>query len=141
LPRRFRRSPPARGTIETVKLLRYIELKSGYSDNGPAWIGYVTPSKTGRTIYFNGRAESFWISGVKKNGHDRHRAGAGIVLIEAAAVPEYLKTIGASALNKSRYVITHSIVPTDPEKFERQANMSLYENITATPERPNYRSS
>ena len=31
-----------------MKLLRYIELKSGHNDNGPAWIGYVTPSKTGR---------------------------------------------------------------------------------------------
>lgn len=38
-----------------MKLLRYIELKSGHSDNGPAWIGYVTASKTGRTLYFNGR--------------------------------------------------------------------------------------
>jgi hypothetical protein len=40
---------------DSVKLLKYIELKSGHSDNGPAWIGYVTPSKTGRTLYFNGR--------------------------------------------------------------------------------------
>ena len=40
-----------------MKILRYVELKSGgYSDNGPAWIGYVVPSKTGRTIYVNGRA-------------------------------------------------------------------------------------
>ena len=39
-----------------MKSLKYVELKSGYSDNGPAWIGYATPSKTGRTICFNGRA-------------------------------------------------------------------------------------
>jgi hypothetical protein len=38
-----------------VKFLRYTELKGGCDDNGPAWIGYVTPSKTGRTIYFNSR--------------------------------------------------------------------------------------
>jgi hypothetical protein len=85
------------GTLGAVKLLRYIELKSGYSDNGPAWIGHVTPSKTGRMLYFNGRAlmklkgqrrgksggnyidmetgESFWVSGVKKNGEDRHWQG------------------------------------------------------------------
>jgi len=31
----------------------YIELKTGYSDNGPAWIGRVRYSKSGRTIYFN----------------------------------------------------------------------------------------
>ena len=87
-----------------VKLLRYVELKSGYSDNGPAWIGYVTSSKTGRTLYFNGRGllklkgqrrqdagnymdvesgEGFWVSGVKKNGEDRHWAGSGKVLVEA----------------------------------------------------------
>ena len=39
--------------------------------------------------------ESFWVSGVKKNGEDRHWAGSGKVLIEAAAVSDYLKTINA----------------------------------------------
>lgn len=38
-----------------MKLLRYIELKNGYADNGPAWIGYAISSKTGRTLYFKGR--------------------------------------------------------------------------------------
>lgn len=74
--------------ILSVKFLRYIELKSGYSDNGPAWIAYVKESKSGRTLYFNGRGlmklkgqrrgysggnyvdmetgESFWVSGVKE---------------------------------------------------------------------------
>jgi hypothetical protein len=37
--------------------------------------------------------ESFWVSGVKKNGEDHHRAGGGKVLVEAAALSEYLKTI------------------------------------------------
>ena len=36
--------------------IRYIELKTGYSDNGPAWIGNVKESKSGRTIYFNDHA-------------------------------------------------------------------------------------
>lgn len=30
----------------------YVELKTGYNDNGPSWIGKATYSKTGRTIYF-----------------------------------------------------------------------------------------
>jgi hypothetical protein len=127
-------------------MLRYVEPKSGHSDNGPAWIGYVTPSKTGRTVYFNGRAlgkfkgqqrdecggnycdietgESFWVSGVKKNGEDRHWAGSGKVLIEAAAVSEYLETIGASAFKSPRYEVTHSIVPTDIGKLEKLANQN-----------------
>jgi hypothetical protein len=114
--------------------LRYIELKTGHSDNGPAWIGYVMPSKSGRTLYFNGRGlmklkgqrrgdaggnyidmvtgESFWISGVKKDGQDRHWAGSGKVLIESAAVPEYLRTMDAAALDSSRCQVTHSIVQT-----------------------------
>ena len=37
-------------------MLKYIELKSGYNDNGPAWIGRVQQSRTGRTVYFNGMA-------------------------------------------------------------------------------------
>ncbi len=127
-----------------MKLLRYIELKSGHSDNGPAWIGYVTPSKTGRTLYFNGRGlmklkgqrrgdsggncidmvsgESFWVSGVKKNGQDRHWAGSGKVLVEAAAVREYLKAINAKALDPSCCEVTNSIRETDIEKLSKLAN-------------------
>jgi hypothetical protein len=65
--------------------IKYIELKSGFSDNGKAWIALVSFSKSGKTIYFNGKAfqsldgngitanyfdietnEEYWISGVKK---------------------------------------------------------------------------
>jgi hypothetical protein len=127
-----------------VKTLKYIELKSGHSDNGPAWIAYVSQSKTGRTLYFNGRGlmklkgqrrgdsggnyldmetgESFWVSGLKKSGEDRHWAGSGKVLVEAAAESEYLKMIGAKTLDSSRCEITHSIRPTDIERLSRLAN-------------------
>jgi hypothetical protein len=127
-----------------MKRLRYIELKSGYSDNGPAWIGYVQYSKSGRTVYFNGRGlmklkgqrhggsggnyvdmetgESYWVSGVKRNGQDRHWAGSGKVLVEAAAVAEYLRTIQASTLDTSRCEITHGIRQTDIERLSLVAN-------------------
>jgi hypothetical protein len=81
----------------------------------------VTQSKSGRSLYFNGRGlmklkgqrrgesggnyidmetgESFWVSGIKKNGEDRHWAGSGKVLIEAAAVSGYLATIKAKSLD------------------------------------------
>ena len=29
------------GKMRMINDLMYIELKTGYSDNGPAWIGYV----------------------------------------------------------------------------------------------------
>ena len=32
----------------------YVELKSGHGDSGPAWIGWVKFSKTGRTVYTRG---------------------------------------------------------------------------------------
>jgi hypothetical protein len=116
-------------------MLKYIELKTGYHDDGPAWIGRVKTSKSGRTIYFNGRAlkqgtggapgnyfdlqtgELFWVSGVKRNAEDRHWAGSGKVLIEAAAVEEYLAVVGRTELDTTRLIVTHDIKPTDPADF------------------------
>ena len=137
--------PETRFPIKAKSVLRYVELKSGYSDNGPAWIGYVKQSKTGRTLYFNGRGlmklkgqrrgesggnyidmetgESFWVSGVKKNGRDRHWTGSGKVLVEAAAVAEHLETIKAITLDTSRYKVTNSIRQTDIERPARLANL------------------
>ncbi len=140
-----------------MRLLRYIELKSGYSDNGPAWIGFVTTSKTGRTLYFNGRAlmkmkgqrradsggnyvdrvsgEAFWVSGIKKNGEDRHWAGSGKVLLEAAAVADYLKATSAESLDLSRIEVTDSIVQTDVQKFSLLANLSYRDETNAESQR------
>ena len=102
----------------------YVELKTGYSDNGPAWIGKAQYSKTGRTIYFNGQAfrscggqgiganfydvetgDEYWISGVKKNQQDRHWAGSDSVMIDKKIVDEYLKVIGKENLNPNQYQI------------------------------------
>ncbi len=66
--------------------------------------------------------ESFWVSGVKKNGEDRHWAGSGKVLVEAAAVSEYLQTIEAKALDKARCEISDSIRQTDIGRLSKLAN-------------------
>src|ERR1022692_1417805 len=111
----------------------------------PAWIAYVTQLRSKRTSYFNGRGviklkgqrrgdsggnhidmetgESFWVSGVKKNGQDRHWAGSGKVLVEAAAVPEYLQTIGAKTLDASKYEVANSIIKTDIVRLSKLANL------------------
>ena len=68
--------------------------------------------------------EFFWISGVKRNGADRHRFGSGKIFVEADAVSHYLRTVGASDLDPSLHEVTHSIVQTDVEKFERIENIS-----------------
>ena len=99
-----------------IKDLMYIELKTGYSDDGPAWIGYVKTSKTKKTIYFNDHAfqkyngsysnyidiengEEYWISGLKKKESNRHWAGHGKIMIEPQeAVNEYLTLIGGKKL-------------------------------------------
>ncbi len=90
--------------------LMYIELKTGYSDDGPAWIGYVKTSKTKKTIYFNDHAfqkqigtysnyidmengDEYWISGLKKKESNRHWAGGGKIMIDRRAVKEYLSFI------------------------------------------------
>lgn len=87
--------------------LMYLELKSGYNDNGPAWIGYVKASKIGRTLYWNDHAfqkynggcsnyvdietgDEYWISGVKKRGTNRHWAGSGTIQMDRRAVADYL---------------------------------------------------
>lgn len=98
-----------------IRKLMYIELKSGYSDNGPAWIGFVKTSKTRKTIYFNDHAfqkrngtnsnyydiesgEDYWISGVKKRESNRHWAGCGKIKIDCRAVEQFLVIIGEKEL-------------------------------------------
>jgi len=102
-----------------VERIMYVELKTGFSDNGPAWIGKVRFSKTGRTAYYRGRnlrrvhgvsgnyldvqtGDEFWISGVKRDGTDRHWAGAGPVEIDGEVRDEYLKLVDAKVAAKLR---------------------------------------
>ena len=102
--------------------LIYVELKLGHS--GPAWIGYAQFSKTGQTVYFDGKVlkkrrgiisnhydidtgEEYWISGVKKRGSDRHWAGSGKISIDSSAVNEYLDLTGRVELPKNKFEITN----------------------------------
>ena len=115
------------------KELIYVELKSGYSDNGPAWIGHRGSSKSGSTVYFNGLAfkslkgtgisgnyyecesgDEYWISGVKKNGADRHWAGNGKVHIDEKAIKDYLHIRGIRNLPKNCVPI--ELKPSMPSK-------------------------
>ena len=102
--------------------IRYIELKTGFHDDGPAWIGRVLISRSGRTVYFNDHGfhrynagngnykdietgEIYWISGVKKDGSDRHWAGHGKVIIDRKIVEEYLTEVQAAALDPSHFEV------------------------------------
>lgn len=91
-----------------------MELKSGFHDDGPASIGWVSFSKSGRTIYYRDRTlqriirggtgsnhrdvetgDEYWISGVKKNREDRHWAGKGPVAVDDDAREEYERILGS----------------------------------------------
>ena|ERR1051326_3712991 len=113
----------------------YIEQKTGYSDDGPAWIGFVKQSRNGKTIYFNGKAfrksgrgshydietgEVYWISGVKKSGRDGWGDSKPKVWIEQAAVSHYLKLRGLSTLSNRFKVFVP--IKTPIEKFRKIDN-------------------
>lgn len=129
-----------------MSMLRYIELKSGFGDKGPAWIGRVTLSRSKTTVYFNGRGlkkakgggmsgnyvdietgETYWISGVKKNGADRHWAGSGPILVEQEAVAEYSLIRGMNELDSKYYVVTDSIIQTDIDRIKKIENPNKWD--------------
>jgi hypothetical protein len=87
--------------------IMYLESKAG-GLSGPARIGRVTFSKSGKTVYYRGRAfqslsgqgfkanffdaetgEHFWISGPRRDGADRLYGGAVPVEIDADVRVEY----------------------------------------------------
>ena len=99
--------------------IRYIELKSGYCDNGPAWIGKVAFSGSGRTMFFMDKAfqkkrgypgcffdvetgETYWITGLKKRGTNRHWAGGGVIQLDRTLVDYYLKQTGQAQIDKKQ---------------------------------------
>ncbi len=132
-------------------MLKYIELKSGYADNGPAWVARVKASKSGRTIYFHGKAlkrahlpsanhldlvtgEAYWVSGVKKDGLDRHWAGSGKVAIEAGAVGEYLRITGTAELDLARFEVIDDLPPTEASSFYGLENTGAEQAVERTGE-------
>ncbi len=91
--------------------IMYIEDKSQGLD-GPARIGRVTFSKSGRSIHYNGRTfqsldgrgykanyfdvesgEHYWISGPRKDGEDRLYGGSKPVEIDSDIEREYWREI------------------------------------------------
>ena len=120
--------------------LIYVELKSGGADRGLAWIGIAGASKTGATLYSNGKAfkslkgsgiaanyfdietgEEYWISGVKMNNRDRHWAGGGNILIDKPAIKSYLEETGFPSLPSN-------LIPASLAPAEQQSNHSSLEH-------------
>jgi hypothetical protein len=125
-------------------VLRYIELKSGYADNGPAWIARVTLSRSGRALYFGQKllkraggqlvsgnyfdaetGEEYWVSGVKRDGHDRHPAVSGKIAIESGALAEYLALVGRAELDKSTFNVIPDLEAPDRARAHAHENRKL----------------
>ena len=123
--------------------IKYIELKSGFGDNGPAWIGMAEFSKSGRTVYFNGKAlknsnaqgiagnyfdiengDEYWVSGIKKNGTDRHWTGGGKIMIDKNIVELYLSLVDFNVVDKNRFELTE-IKTTEKQRFAELENKKL----------------
>ena len=127
-----------------MRVLKYIEKCTGTNHNGPAWIAFVLTSRSGRTIYFNGRAlqastsgggvgnhydletrEKYWVSGVKRSESNRHWAGSGLILVEESAVGELLSLTGQSKLDASLFREIRDLPRTDPSQFVERFNAEL----------------
>ncbi|QKJ63217.1 hypothetical protein [Flavobacterium sp. M31R6] len=129
----------------------YVEIETGANHDGLAQIGKCFFSKTGLTIYFNGNVyqkggrgsagnyydietgNGYWISGVKKNGTDRHKFGKGIIEIDESVIDEYLKIIGETELQKNKFKLVQlNNVPAKEkateilnEKYEAEFDNSI----------------
>lgn len=92
---------------EKLRRLMYLESKNGFIDGERARIGWVTFSKSGRSLYYRDRhlfmaqgvqgnfldietREEFWVSGVKKQGSNCHPCERRFnVVIDQDAKEEY----------------------------------------------------
>jgi hypothetical protein len=101
----------------------YIEYKGG-GITGPARIGRVTFSKSGKSLYYQGRrfqtlagqgfkanyfdvatGEEYWISGCKKDGADR--LYSGVTEIDEDVAEEYWTEIRGESQRKQQRQLRH----------------------------------
>jgi hypothetical protein len=119
--------------------IKYIELKTGYNDDGPAWIGVVEYSKSGKSMYFNDHCflgnghglctdcesgQSYWISGIKRNGQDRHWAGTGKIQIEKNIINTYLQLSGIENLDLNKFELFTAKI-TNKQRFTLFLNKNI----------------
>jgi len=103
--------------------LIYIELKSGYADDGPAWIGNGLFTRTGLSLYFDGKVlkkrkgdaanyvdvktgEGHWVTSPRKNGKDRNATTSLKIDVDEGIVKEYLQIRNWGSLTNDYRVVT-----------------------------------
>lgn len=100
--------PMSQLTKDAKTRLMYLENKDGDIDGHVARIGWVTFSRSGRSVYYRGRTltrmkgggvmgnyacnetgDEFWVSGVKKRGSNVHWASPVDIHVDDDAVEAY----------------------------------------------------
>jgi hypothetical protein len=121
--------------------LIYVELKTGCGDRGPAYIGFGEYSKSKKTVYFNDQAfqsckgngiganfydlesqDDYWISGIKREGGDRHWAGGGIISVDQEALQDFLATRDLEELDLKQYKLFKSNKGNIKERIQMLEN-------------------
>jgi len=117
----MKRASSPSGLSMSKSRIMYIENKSA-SLNGPARIGRVTFSKTGKSIGYGGRTfrslkgngfkanyydvetrEQFWISGPRKDGKDRlYAESSAPIEIDPDVAEEYWRDIRGKRSDRAR---------------------------------------
>ena len=96
------------------KRIMYVENKHGLIDDFSAHIGWVTFSRTGKTVYYQDKVlnrlkgggvsgnhidletgDEYWVSGIKKRGSNTHWAKSTAVKIDEDAIEEYERIINS----------------------------------------------
>ena len=75
--------------------------------------------------------DEYWISGVKKDGADRHWAGTGSIMIQEEVIPDYLKIIGEENLDLKKFDPV-KITATDKQAFTEIENERFEEGFDYT---------
>lgn len=126
--------------------IMYVENKSN-GHGGLAWIGFAEFSKSGQTVYFDNKAlkrlkipgiwgnyfdietgEEYWVSGVKRNGQDRHQFGGGPIMLDKHSVQAYLELVDFETIDKNKFMIIE-VSKTDKSRFNKMENAEVeFEN-------------
>ncbi|WP_426687212.1 hypothetical protein [Rhodanobacter ginsengiterrae] len=100
--------------------LMYVENKDGDIDGAAARIGWVTFSKTGKSVKYRGlclqrlkgqgssgnyfdvaSGQEYWVSGVKRRGSNAHPHERVLVVVDSDAVEAYEQHRGGTPHNQS----------------------------------------
>jgi len=68
--------------------------------------------------------DEYWVSGVKKNGSDRHWAGHGKIMIDKNAIDKYLDYISQKELDLTKFEIVE-FKKTDKARINKIENSIL----------------